>query len=285
VGSGRVPVADPADILGVFTRDAPAHPYGIADVAQLWERSRWWRAGDAVVGLMDLPGSDVPVLYAVSADAAEATLDLLRELEPQLPSAVMATGPVGLAAALAPDFAATFARAYVKLHLADAERLPPPDPLTRVLTRRDLPALEALYATDPVAGDFFHAALLDTGLYLGRWDGAELVATSGIHVLDEQHGVAAIGNVATHPAHRRRGLGRAVTATLCHHLLRRVPVVGLNVRQENVAARRLYLGMGFRIVLPYEEAKLIRRNGAASAMMGEGGERAAATHLRDGRTK
>jgi ribosomal protein S18 acetylase RimI-like enzyme len=285
VGSGPVPVADPVDILDVFTRDAPVHPYGIADVAQLWARSRWWRAGDAVVGLMDLPGSAVPVLYAVSAGAADATLALLRDLQPHLPSPLMATGPVGMAAALAPAFAPTFARAYVKLHLADAAHLPPSDPETRVLTRRDLPALEALYATDPVAGDFFHAALLDTGLYLGRWHDALLVATAGIHVLDEQHGVAAIGNVATHPAHRRRGLGRAVTATLCHHLLRRVPVVGLNVRQENVAARRLYLGMGFRTVLPYEEAQLIRRNGAASAMMEGGGERAAATHLRDGRMR
>jgi ribosomal protein S18 acetylase RimI-like enzyme len=242
------------------------HPYGIADVAQLWDRSRWWVERDAVVGVMDLPGSAAPVLYAVST-ATAPTLSLLRSLAPELPDRMTATGPRGLAAALADVYDARFSTPYWKLHLAEARRLPPADPRTEVLGSADLPALLELFSTDPVAGDFFHPGLLGTGLYLGRRDGGALVSVAGLHVIDEANRVAAIGNVATHPAHRRRGHARAVVATLCHRLLERVDVVGLNVREVNVAARDLYLGMGFRLALPYEEAELVRRNGGASAIM------------------
>jgi ribosomal protein S18 acetylase RimI-like enzyme len=253
------PSATAEAVLATFRRAPGAHPYGIADVAQLWDVSRWWQEGHAVVGLIVLPGSPVPVLYAVAAEEADRTLALLRRLAPALPGRFMATGPVGMTAALADGFDAAFTRPYLKMHLADPDRLPPVDGGVVTLDRRDRDDLEALFATDPVAGDFFHAGLLDTGCYVGWRDAGELVAAGGIHIMDERQGVAAIGNLVTHPARRGRGLGRAVLATLCHRLLARVPLVGLNVRKDNVVARSLYESVGFVVVLPYEEAALIRR--------------------------
>jgi ribosomal protein S18 acetylase RimI-like enzyme len=253
-----VPVADRREVLDVFCRHPHLHPYGIADVAQLWERSRWWRDGDAVVGVMDLPGSPVPVLYAVST-ASEATLALLARLASALPPALMCTGPPGLAARLAAVYEPAFVTPYVKMHLSRPDVLPEPAAAVVVLTQQDLPALEVLFATDPLAGDFFHPGLLDTGFYLGMWDGSELVAAGGIHVIDREHGVAAIGNVATHPAQRRRGLARDLVTTLCHRLLDDVPTIGLNVRQDNAAALGLYASLGFATILPYEETELARR--------------------------
>lgn len=257
-------VGDPDAILEVYEQRPHLHPYGIADVVQLWDRSTWWRDGPAVVGLLDLPGSDVPVLYSVSA-SPEATLDLIGRLEPELPADIMATGPEGLAARLANTYEAAFATPYVKMHLSRPHDLPPPGDDVVALSTADLHALETLFATDPLAGDFFHAGLLETGFYLGVWVSDALAAAGGIHVLAEEHAVAAIGNVTTDPSHRRRGLARRVVATLSHRLLDRVPTIGLNVRQDNAAALALYAAVGFETILPYEETRLRRRGGPAPA--------------------
>lgn len=254
-------VADPQAVLEVYLPRPDVHPYGIADVAQLWDCSRWWRDGEAVVGLLDLPGSSIPVLYAVGAgaEAGVVTLGLLSRLAPLLPERFVATGPRGMTAALAPAYRPLWRRDHVKMHLAEPDRLPPRDQRAVTLGRSDLADVEGLFATDEVAGAFFHPGLLDTGLYVGRREAGVLLAVAGIHVIDETHGVAAIGNVATHPRHRRRGLGRALTATLCRRLLGRVRTVGLNVRESNHAALALYAALGFRTVLPYEEAELARQ--------------------------
>ena len=256
------PVTDPDQILEVYRADAPVHPYGIADVVQLWERSRWWRRDDAVVGVMDLPGSPLPVLYAVAARDPQPTLDLLGDLEPDLPDSFMATGPRGMSDRLAPRYRPRFVKDYVKMHLADVERLPPADPQVVSLRRHDLTALEELFDLDPIAGDFFWDGLLDSELYVGRWEDGAIVAAGGIHVIEPREGVTAIGNVTTHPAHRRRGLGRQVMATLSRRLLDRVPVVGLNVQEANAAARALYERVGFTRLVGYEEAELHRQRGA-----------------------
>jgi ribosomal protein S18 acetylase RimI-like enzyme len=252
------PERDPERLLEVYLRDPEVHPYGIADVAQLWSASRWWRRGDAVVGLMDLPGSPLPVVYAVAADRPAETLGLLARLDPLFPPGFVITGPDGLTAHLAPARAARWSRRYVKMSLRRPQALPAWDPSVTVLGRDDLSALLALYATDPAAGDFFHPGLLDTGAYLGIHDGDRLVAAAGVHVLDGDLGVAAIGNVATAPTHRRRGLGRRVVAALCHRLRADVEVVGLNVAEDNAAARRLYRDLGFDPLVRYEEAELVR---------------------------
>jgi hypothetical protein len=75
-----VPVDAPEAVLEVDRRHRGVHVYGIADVAQLWHTSRWWSAGRAVVGVLDVPGSAVPIVYAVAAEDDAGTLDLLEEL-------------------------------------------------------------------------------------------------------------------------------------------------------------------------------------------------------------
>lgn len=255
------PVGDPGVILEVYEEQPHLHPYGIADVVQLWQRSTWWRDGPAVVGVMDLPGSDVPVLYSVSA-SPEATLDLVERIGAALPPEIMATGPEGLAARLGAGYEAAFVTPYVKMHLSRPKDLPPAGTDVVTLAARDLDALETLFATDPLAGDFFHPGLLGTGFYLGVWAGEALAAAGGIHVLAEEHGVAAIGNVTTHPSRRRTGVARRLVATLCHRLRQRVATIGLNCRQDNTAALGLYETLGFATILPYEETRLRRRTRA-----------------------
>jgi ribosomal protein S18 acetylase RimI-like enzyme len=254
------PAEDPAPVLEVLERDPHAHVYGIADVHQLWEVSRWWRDGPAVAGLLDLPGSPVPVLYAVAVREPVRTLALLERLAPTLPARFVVTGPRGTAEVFARTRAVRWRTPYDKLGLLQAHALPPPDPRAVVLGHAQLPALTALLASDPASGEFFHPGLLASGAYLGIEEGGELVATAGIHVLDPIGGVAAIGNVVTAPHARRRGLGRAVVASLCHHLLGIVPTVGLNVAVANTPARTLYTSLGFEVLAPYEGAELDARS-------------------------
>jgi RimJ/RimL family protein N-acetyltransferase len=250
-------VRGPGALLALFGRDRLVHPYGIADVQQLWAVSRWWCRGDAAVGLFDLPGSPTAVVYAVSVRDPGGTLDLLGDLAPWLPGRFVMTAPRGAVERLEASRRPVWHTDYLKMALTRPTSLPPPDARTVVLRHRDLADLEALYATDPEAGGFFHAGLLDTGAYLGIRDaGGRLVATAGVHVLDDVNQVAAIGNVATDPAHRRRGYGAAVVATLCHELRSRVDVVGLNVAEANLVGRRLYERLGFEVVARYEEAEL-----------------------------
>lgn len=260
-GPVPAPVADPAELAELYGRDRAVHPYGLADVDEpYWSRSTWYREGDAAVGILDL-GSGEPVLYAIAADAARdaATLDLLDRLRPLLPDHFVITGPVGLAARLAPGWTAHWVIPHVKMHLVDADRLPPPDRRVEWLDRDHVDEIVDLRARG--GGDasaFFVPDLVDTGLYGGiRADGA-LAAVAGVHVISRNRGVAAIGNVLTHPDHRRRGLARALVATLTHRLRDLVPTIGLNVATTNDGARALYRDLGFAELITYEEAELRR---------------------------
>jgi predicted GNAT family acetyltransferase len=72
--------------------------------------------------------------------------------------------------------------------------------------------------------------------------------------------VAALGNVATHTAHRGKGFAKAAVAALCHNLRRTVDHVGLNVAADNTAAVRCYQRLGFQIIATYEECHVQSRD-------------------------
>lgn len=264
------PETAPDALAGLFGRHRAVHPYGLADLEEpFWQRSRWYRRGDAAVGVLDLPDVALGptgvnprggnVVYAVSAVAPGATLDLLRDLAPMLPAHFLVTGPCGLAACIPAPYMTVWSKPHWKMWLPNPSRLPPAAGDVETLDRGSFPDLVALYATDADAGDFFTDAMLDTGCYVGRRVGGELIAAAGVHVVSDRRRVGAIGNVATHPDHRRRGHAAAVVATLCHRLVERVDTVGLNVAESNTGARRVYARLGFEVVLRYDEAELRRR--------------------------
>lgn len=65
----------------------------------------------------------------------------------------------------------------------------------------------------------------------------------------EVAGEIQILNVAVHKDYRRRGIGRALMQhALRYGLDRNARTASLELRRSNVAARRLYEGMGFRVV-------------------------------------
>jgi predicted GNAT family acetyltransferase len=110
-------------------------------------------------------------------------------------------------------------------------------------------------------GNWFDPRMLQTGQYFGLRESRQLVSVAGVHVYSERYRVAAVGNVVTHPAHRNKGYGRAVTARLCQLLLETVDHIGLNVKADNDAAMACYRKLGFEIIAPYGEFTVEQKSG------------------------
>jgi predicted GNAT family acetyltransferase len=144
--------------------------------------------------------------------------------------------------------------------LKDKERLSPVDTqAARQLDTADIDQLYALYQAS-YPGHWFTARMLETGQYFGiSGEKAEIVSAAGVHVYAPEYKIAALGNIVTHPAHRGRGLGAAVTAAVCNNLLKTVDLIGLTVQSENKAAIHMYEKLGFGKVAPYYENTLTRK--------------------------
>jgi ribosomal protein S18 acetylase RimI-like enzyme len=108
----------------------------------------------------------------------------------------------------------------------------------------DAGRLAELYASG--GGEAFRPAQMERGVYCGIVKDGRLVAAAGTHVVSDTFGVAAMGNVFTHPSWRGRGLGEAVTRAVVARLARRgVRDIILNVSQRNRVAVDLYRRIGF----------------------------------------
>jgi len=105
----------------------------------------------------------------------------------------------------------------------------------------------------------FHDDLLTLGPFYGVRVGGALVAAGGTHTVSTRYGIAAIGNILTLPAHRRRGYAAAVTAAVVAELLANgCRTVLLNVAEQNQVAGRLYARLGFQTHCHYQEGSLQR---------------------------
>lgn len=120
------------------------------------------------------------------------------------------------------------------------------------LDRSDLDDLYRLYR-DSYPGNWFEPRMLESNQYFGIRSQGQIVSAAGVHVYSETYRVAALGNIATHPSHRRRGYAKLVTARLCQSLLEKVEHIGLNVKADNEVAVCCYQKLGFEVVASYGE--------------------------------
>jgi ribosomal protein S18 acetylase RimI-like enzyme len=123
----------------------------------------------------------------------------------------------------------------------------------RSLTLEDMPLIEELYKV-AYPGNWFDTSMLIKGHYMGYFDDGTLVGIAGTHIFSPDYDVSALGNIATHPDHRGKGIGAKLTANLCHLLQKHTRHIGLNVKANNPAAIRIYEKVGFRILADFEEA-------------------------------
>lgn len=127
----------------------------------------------------------------------------------------------------------------------------------------DAEELRAFYR-EAYPHNWFDARMLETGKYLGlratmSASPGRLLAVAGIHVYSPTERVAALGNVATLPAARGRGLATVVCRALCRMLVGEGLRVGLNVARDNQPAIRCYESLGFVHEADYEERSLSAR--------------------------
>lgn len=107
----------------------------------------------------------------------------------------------------------------------------------------DVVKIEALCFSEPWSENAF-SILLGDGAFgmVALLDGVVVAYGGMLFVLDEGQ----ITNIATHPEYRREGLGRMIVEAL----EREAKTLGLSelfleVREQNVAARKLYLSCGW----------------------------------------
>jgi ribosomal protein S18 acetylase RimI-like enzyme len=105
------------------------------------------------------------------------------------------------------------------------------------------------------------AESIASGVYYGIREGGRLVAAAGTHVISAEAGIAAVGNVMTHPDYRGRGYAKLTTSAVTQELLRSCDQVVLNVRSDNPPAIAVYEALGYRVHNTFEE-RLARRRGA-----------------------
>jgi len=112
--------------------------------------------------------------------------------------------------------------------------------------------LRALYE-EAYPENYFTPKMLQTGKYFGWLEDDRILSVAGVHVYSQRYNIAVLGNIATDPSARGRGLATAVTSHLVHELVDEGLRVGLNVREDNSAAISCYRSLGFEKVHEYEE--------------------------------
>ncbi len=140
------------------------------------------------------------------------------------------------------------------LHPADFH--PVPGNVTR-LSPAYTRELERLYSLGK--GNAFSPYQVAQGVFYGVEKKGRLVATAGTHLVAPTYGVAAVGNVFTDPAHRKRGYGTICTSAVVEELLARRLDVVLNVSATNTTAIHIYQRLGFGTYCQFIEVVGVRR--------------------------
>jgi len=251
---------DRAAIAEVLRRDPEMHLYELGDLDDFfWPLTTWYGLEDrGVLRSIALvyAASDLPVVVALAREGQTWTVtSLLERMRPVLPKKFYAHLAVGAARALAPTHHVESQGLHIRMLVSDWAALDATDVSRAVpLGPTDTRELEALYA-DAYPGNWFDERMLETGAYFGVREGDVLASVSGVHVVSRTQRVAALGNVATRPSLRGRGLARIAVAATCRALKADVDHLGLNVDAANAEGIRLYEGLGFTRVGTYEEAR------------------------------
>ncbi len=242
-------------------QDVFLHLYALGDLDDFfWPHTDWY-------GLVDSGGLQAlwmryrafspPILLGLSTEAAlPASRILLKKSREVLQAPLYAHISPGLVDCLQHSFSIVSHGDHLKMALRS------PRKVQSVATtgvspagEHDLAELERLYRT-AYPGNAFDPRMIRTGTYFCLREKGRICSAAGVHVYSEIYGVAAIGNVVTHPEFRGRGFATRVTAATVQSLLQKVSHIGLNVKADNLPAIGCYRKLGFEGHCKYVEVSL-----------------------------
>lgn len=253
-----VQLHDKAQIESCLRRNVFLHLYEIGDLDDFfWPHTTWYAAearGEVQAILLLYAGGKTSTLLALSdGETHDATADLLARVAGRLPNRFYAHLSPGLDAALRDRFSLDPHGEHLKMGLIDKARVAGIDARdVKPIGTADTGALLEFY-TKAYPRNWFEPRMLEAFPYSGIHGPGGLQSVAGIHVYSVTYRVAALGNIATLPEARGKGLATATTAHLCQALLRSVDHVGLNVKADNQSAIRCYERLGFERVAMYGE--------------------------------
>ncbi len=273
------------------TRDRPAidaalaedrayAAYALGHLEQgLFTQARFWLAeGPTGSAIVSHAGAMGKTLF-VGGDAT--AIDAVLSLHP---------GPrFTYVTAAAPEHISTLERTYTMTEPLEMMRMSTSrlsfvaaDGSARRLRGSDVRELNALYSVERAS--YYSAEHIERGVYHAISRDGRLVAAAGTHLVAPNIGIAVVGNVFTHPAHRGQGLATLVTSRVTAELLERgCSLVALTVDPTNTPAVRAYARLGYERGAAVVEARARRRD-----MLGLGAwlrRRTAPRHERRGETE
>lgn len=245
------------DILGFLETDRLYAAYAIGDLEPgLFERCEWagaygTREADRLqAAVLRFRGLEPPALFLMGDPGGVRAI--LAD-----PSTLSAAGEVCVTCRrehlpVARSFLALDAPAAMWRMVLTQARFRPAEGSCIRLGPQDIGDLTQLYSLG--GGEAFHPRQLAEGVFYGVKSGDRLVAAAGTHLVSRAYGVAAVGNVFTHPARRGRGYGAATTSAVTAELVAAgIRDVVLNVSQANTPAIRAYERLGFDCHCPFLE--------------------------------
>ncbi|MEO5634060.1 GNAT family N-acetyltransferase [Gaiella sp.] len=258
-----VALDDREQIAGFLRRNPRAHAYELGDLDDFeWPHTVWfgWESAgrlEQVTLLYTEPR--IPVLIAIAEPPQRSMGELLAAITWSLPSVLYTHATPGLLDTLAERYVIEDAEPHLRFALERTDLLDRHALETEILTPEELDEVRAFY-TKAYPGTWFVPRMLTTGRYVGVRENGLLACIAGVHVHSPTWRVAALGNVATLPELRGRGLARGACASLCRLLLDDgIETIALNVRANNEAAIASYARLGFAPVAEYVEASLLAR--------------------------
>lgn len=255
-------VHDQERLARFLNRDPYLYLYCLGDLEEFyWKHTVWYGHSDSrgelealVLGYF----SSHPVFLAHALRGEEGKLQhLLALLQPFLPSRFHLHLSHGLSRALPSDYKILQSSELCRMAFRHPRKMARVKAEGVRLTPQNAEEVEEFYRLS-YPGNWFEARMLESGKYFAIRREGRMVAVAGVHVYSPERGVAALGNIATHPEWRGRGLASAVTAKLCRSLLPTVRTLGLNVVSGNEAAKHCYHKLGFETHAYYEELSVSR---------------------------
>lgn len=241
---------DKEEILAFLRQDRTYAAYAIGDLeSSLFTQCQWFGAeydGKMLALALFFTGLQPPALFTMGDTDGVAAI-LASALQPER---AYFTCPAEHLPVVEASYALDEVEEMFRMAIAPADFRHVSGPATK-LDLSHLEALRRLYQLG--GGDAFASYQLRDGVYYGVEVNGQLVSAAGTHLVSPTFGVAGVGNIFTHPDHRRRGYGTACTSHVVEELLAQGLDIVLNVNRENTEAIGIYERLGFRRHCPYIE--------------------------------